>query len=293
MIKSMTAYATAERSTDDLTIAAEIRSYNSRHLDIALRLPAGYMALEEKLKELIYSRAIRGRIEIKIQIESDSQNANDFEIDQSRARSYFLALGQLRELFDFKDDISLDLLLSPGGIIKPVDSIENTEAVWRAVKDCVSQALDNLDLMRKREGDFISQDLIKRLEHIAKHLDQIQRGSSGLLPLYQQRLKERISLLTQDIVELDLGRIAQEAAFLADRSDISEETVRAASHLEQFRHLMNSDEPAGRKLNFLLQELHREFNTMGSKVGSAELSHIIIEVKSELEKIREQIQNVE
>jgi len=196
-------------------------------------------------------------------------------------------------LFDFKDDISLDLLLSPGGIIKPVDSIENTEAVWRAVKDCVSQALDNLDLMRKREGDFISQDLIKRLEHIAKHLDQIQRGSSGLLPLYQQRLKERISLLTQDIVELDLGRIAQEAAFLADRSDISEETVRAASHLEQFRHLMNSDEPAGRKLNFLLQELHREFNTMGSKVGSAELSHIIIEVKSELEKIREQIQNVE
>jgi uncharacterized protein (TIGR00255 family) len=147
--------------------------------------------------------------------------------------------------------------------------------------------------MQKKEGDFMAADLLKRLDYLDDCIGEIENDSDGLLTRYQQRLKERLGALTREMVEIDPGRLAQEAAFLADRSDISEEIVRAKSHVRQFRHIMNSEEPGGRKLNFLLQELHREFNTMGSKIGQADTSHRIVDVKSELEKIREQIQNVE
>lgn len=293
MIKSMTAYATAQYSTHQLAVSAEIRSYNSRYFDLVLRIPSGYQSLEEKIKEYISGHVIRGRVEIKIQIEMDAADANGFEIDHAKAQSFYAALNQLKDAFGIKSEISMDLFLSPGGIIKPADIAMDTEAVWPSIRDCLQHALEELDAMRKREGDFIAQDLLKRLAHINLQLEQIRAESTGLLDMYQQRLKERISALTGDIVEIDPGRIAQEAAILADRSDISEEIVRAESHLKQFLHMMKSDEPAGRKLNFLLQELHREFNTMGSKIGNAEISHRIIDVKSELEKIREQIQNVE
>jgi uncharacterized protein (TIGR00255 family) len=289
----MTAFAVAESSINGLVISTEMRSYNSRHLDVALRLPSRYLALEEKIKALIAHQAVRGRIEVKIQIETDLEETDAFEIDSGRAKGYIAALKQLKEIFKIKDDMSLSLLLSAGGILKPVETVKDLEAIWPSVENCVQKALDDLDSMRKREGDFIAQDLFARLDLINQCIDRIQKESSDLVALYQQRLKERISLLTQDIVELDAARIAQEAAIIADKSDISEEIVRATSHLQQFRHIMNSDEPAGRKLNFLLQELHREFNTMGAKVGNADISHLIIEAKAELEKIREQIQNIE
>ena len=293
MIKSMTAYATTEYTTEQLTVSTEIRSYNSRYLDLVLRIPSGYQFLEERIKEFVSARVVRGRVEVKIQVEMESSDANAFEIDQAKAQSFYAALKRLRDEFKIKSEISVDLLLSPGGIIKASDMAKDIEAVWPSVRDCLKQALEEVDAMRQREGDFIAKDLFKRLAHINAQIEQIRAGATGLLDAYQQRLKERISALTGDIVELDPGRIAQEAAILADRSDISEEIIRAESHLEQFDHIMKSGEPAGRKLNFMLQELHREFNTMGSKIGNAEISHRIVDVKSELEKIREQIQNVE
>jgi uncharacterized protein (TIGR00255 family) len=293
MIKSMTAYSTAEHVTEQLTVSTEIRSYNSRYLDLILRIPSGYQSLEEKIKEFVSARVARGRVEVKIQVEMEATDSIGFEIDQSKAQSFYAALNRLKDEFNIESEISVDLLLSPGGIIKPTDMAKDTEAVWASIRDCLQQALEEIDAMRKREGDFIAKDLLKRLAHIDAQIEQILTGASGLLDAYQQRLKERISALTGDIVEIDPGRIAQEAAILADRSDISEEIIRAESHLKQFHHIMKSDEPAGRKLNFMLQELHREFNTMGAKIGNAEISHRIIDVKSELEKIREQIQNVE
>jgi len=293
MIKSMTAYATAEHSIEAFAVSTEIRSYNSRYLDIVLRIPSGYLSLEEKIKELISGRVMRGRLDVKIQIEMDTAEPNGFEIDESKARAYYAALKQMRDEFNVNSEISLENLLHAGGIIKPVEAPRDTDAVFPAIRTCINQALEALNSMRTREGDFIARDLSERLAHIENQLAQIGSDSTGLVGVYQQRLRERISQLTQDIVELDTGRITQEAAILADRSDISEEIVRAESHLKQFHHTMASDEPSGRKLNFLLQELHREFNTMGSKVGNAEISHIIIDVKSELEKIREQVQNVE
>ena len=293
MIKSMTAYAAAESAIDVFSVSIEIRSYNSRHLDTVLRMPSGYPALEEKLKELISARVMRGRLEVRIYIEVETPEASGFEIDQAKAHSLFAALNEICDEFKLDNDISLETLIHAGGIIKPVEVPTDTEALFPVLHECLDQALTALENMRKREGDFIARDLLKRLDHIEQHLIKIKSGSSGLIDLYQQRLKERITALTQDMIEIDPGRIAQEAAILADRSDISEEIVRSESHLKQFRHIMQSDEAAGRKLNFLLQEFHREFNTMGAKVGNADISHLIIDVKSELEKMREQIQNVE
>ena len=293
MIKSMTAFANGEKTADELLVTVDIRSYNSRHIDIFLRIPQAYHSLEEKIKGLISDRVARGRVEVRIQIDDRADEAAGLEIDHARAKALVTAYNELKSEFNLKNDISLDLLVSAGGIFKPAEKLPNEDALWTAVKDCLSLTLDDLEAMRRKEGDFIAGDIGRRLDFIHDCLKQIKKGSKDLLMQYQERLKERLSILTQNTVELDPARVAQEAAFLADRSDISEEIVRAASHLDQFNLIMNAVKPAGRKLNFLLQELNREFNTMGSKIGNAEMAHLIIDVKSELEKIREQIQNVE
>ena len=293
MIKSMTGYASAEMTDGDLTVSIDIRTYNSRYLDLSLRVPSNYTSLEEKVKGLINERIIRGRVEVRVQIKDASDNAMAFEIDRPRTKAIYAALSNLKDEFGLKDDISMELLLSVGGIIKPVETAGETDAIWPTVETCFINVLDELETMRKKEGDFIARDLTARLDYIEQCIDAIKRDSDGLLIHYQERLKERITALTREIVDIDHGRLAQEAAFLADRSDISEEIVRAESHVKQFRHIMQSKQPGGRKLNFLLQELHREFNTMGSKLGHVNISHRVVEIKSELEKIREQIQNVE
>jgi len=293
MIKSMTGYAIAEESEGDIAVSVDIRSYNSRHLDVILRIPASYLGLEEKIKGLISEKVIRGRVETKIQIKKLSEDAVGIEIDRSRAKAIRNALAQLKDEFGFQAEISLDLLLSMGGVLKPIEMVGELDSCWPIVKSCLTQSLDDLERMRKKEGDFIAKDMARRLDFIQGCVRQIEADSSNLLYQYQERLMERISALTRESVEIDPGRIAQEAAFLADRSDISEEIVRIKSHLQQFRYIMDSTEPGGRKLNFMLQELHREVNTIGSKVGKADIAHRVVEVKSELEKIREQIQNVE
>jgi uncharacterized protein (TIGR00255 family) len=293
MLKSMTAYSKSEKTQEKLTVLVEIRSYNSRHLDIALRIPHGYLPLEEKIKTLISCKVSRGRIEVNLQVRDDSGEVYGFEINIPKARAYYDSLVQLKDKFNINSEISMDLLVSGVGIIKPAEMGLDMEVCWPVFEDCVNETLDNLIAMRKREGDFLEADIAARLDGIEESVDKIQKESRDLLYHYQQRLKDRIAALTKGIVEIDSDRIAQEAAFLADRSDISEEVVRAASHIKQFRAIMNSEEPAGRKLNFLMQELNREFNTMGSKTDKTNVAHIIVEVKSELEKIREQLQNVE
>ena len=293
MIKSMTGFATAERTVQDISVTVDIHAHNSKHLDVMLRVPSGYMLLEEKLKARIAERIARGRMEVKIQVKDQSEGAIAFEIDHMRAKAIQSALTELKNEFNLQNDISLELLMSVGGIIKPVETVTEAESIWPVIQECLAVALNNLETMQKKEGDFIAGDLEKRLDYIEDCIAEIENDTDELLSHYQKRLRDRISALTRDIVEIDAGRLAQEAAFLADRSDISEEIVRAKSHVQQFRHIMDSEEPGGRKLNFLLQELHREFNTMGSKIGQADTSHKIVDVKSELEKIREQIQNVE
>ena len=293
MIKSMTGYATAEVIDGDVSISTDIRAINSRHLDLVLRVPANYLGLEEKIKALINRKIARGRLEVRIQIKDSVEGTVAFEIDWPRARGMCAALNQLTNKLGFKNDLTIDNLLSVGGMIRPADAVNDTDGMWQTVKACLNRALEDLETMRCKEGDFIAEDLSERLNFIESCLTEIKIDSANLIERYQERLRERITVLTKETVEIDAARLAQEAAYLADRSDISEEIVRAQSHIEQFRQIMHAEEPGGRKLNFLLQELHREFNTSGSKIGHAETAHKVVEVKAELEKIREQIQNVE
>ena len=289
----MTAYALAERTKNKINVLAEIRSYNSRHLDIALRVPHGYSALEEKIKSRINKDLARGRVEMSLQIKDDADEAYKFEVNIPKAKAYYDSLVQLKDQLNLPFDMPVDLLVREGGVIRPAEIDRDLETVWTVVNDCLDEALKNLVAMREKEGEMIAIDIAERVNRIEKNLHQIEHVSDDLLAHYQQRLKERIVTLTRGMVEIDPERIAQEAAFLADKSDISEEILRVRSHIKQFRAIMESEEPAGRKLAFLLQELHREFNTMGSKTESTHASHVIVEVKSELEKIREQLQNVE
>ncbi len=293
MMKSMTAYARAEKVEEEINVLTEIRSYNSRYLDIVLRVSHGFNALEDKIKALIIDKVARGRIEVSLQISDDSDEAYNFEVNIPKARAYYDSLVQLKDQLNLHSEISMDLLIREGGIIRPAEIDRDMEAVWSVVRDCIDEALKNLVEMRKKEGEFIALDITGRINRIEKSVHRIEKESRDLLFHYQQRLKERIAALTRGMVEIESERITQEAAFLADKSDISEEITRVVSHIKQFHAIMKSKEPAGRKLNFLLQELHREFNTMGSKTESASASHTIVEVKSELEKIREQLQNVE
>lgn len=289
----MTAFARVEKTVGELTVTVEIRSYNSRHLDITLRVPHGYIALEEKIKGLISEKVARGRIEANLQIRDCSEGIYAFEINTPKARAYYETLVQLKDMFNINSELSIDHLVGMGGVIKPAEIDIDMEACWSVVKGCIGEALEDLVTMRRREGDYIAKDIADRLNIIDKSVDQIAKESSNLLFHYQQRLKDRISILAEGIAEIDPERIAQEAALLADRSDISEEIVRVGSHIKQFREIMDSTEPVGRKLNFLLQELNREFNTMGSKTEKVKVSHIIVTVKSEIEKVREQLQNIE
>ncbi len=293
MIKSMTAYAGYELNQDDVAVAVEIRAVNSRHLDVALRMPPGYAILEEKIKHRIGETVTRGRIEIRLQVKETTANPSCFEVDWERARSYMDAVHELKNNLELSSDLSLDHIASVSGVIQIVEKAPQAEDHWLAIDQCLQQALTDLDRMRQVEGDFIRKDFVERLAFIEKGLDQIEKDAQGVLGINQEKLAARIGSLTQGLVELDAARIAQEAAMLADRSDISEEIVRARSHLEQFRALIASQEAAGRKINFLLQELNREFNTMGAKVGQADAAHAIVDIKAELEKLREQIQNIE
>lgn len=293
MIHSMTAFARAENMASDLSVCVEIRSYNSKYLDVSLRMPPGYGPLEERIKSLISGHVARGRIEIHVKIVDTSEAAVGFEVDQEKASAYYEALKGLKQSLGFSEKIPFDLIASVPGMIKPADKKVDLDTDWAVIKDCFTDAMTDLVAMRQKEGAYLEKDLRARLTTIEDHLAEIESTAGGLTAAYQERLTARITELTQGQVPLDPVRIAQEAAFLADKSDISEEIVRAKSHILQFRNILSAEGPAGRKTNFLLQEFNREFNTMGAKVGSAEASHMIVEVKSELEKIREQAQNVE
>jgi uncharacterized protein (TIGR00255 family) len=293
MIKSMTAFSRTEAGDALRSVVVEIRSYNSRHLDLVLRLPSAYAGLEDKVKGLVAAAVARGRVEVRLQIEAKTEEAVVFAVNAPRAVAYHRALTELKKLVNIDAQVTLEQLVGMGDVIKPAEVQDDVSSSWPLIEESLGRALSDLDTMRRREGEFIAADIGQRIDGIALILERIEADASGLLEKFRDRLQERISALTDGIIAIDGDRIMQEAAILAERSDITEEIVRAASHLAQFRSLMLAGEPAGRKLNFLMQELNREFNTIGSKTDASAIAHMVVEVKAELEKIREQVQNVE
>ena len=293
MIKSMTAFSQVSNTHDTITADVTIRSYNSRHLDIAFYGPESCQVFEEDIKKIIAKTHDRGRVEIKLSVQDDAKDLDQFEVDEAKAVSYFQALKKLKEALNLSADISVTHILTARNVIVPSKKEQDSKNLWKAIEPSVKTASIHLDSMRRKEGKNLYSDLTVRMEYIEKNLKQIEKDAAEIPLIYKKRLMERISYLTSDAEGLDPVRISQEAAILADKSDVSEEIVRLYSHIKQFRDILDSDDSQGRKLNFLIQEFNREFNTIGSKAGNASLSHRVVDLKSELEKIREQVQNIE
>ncbi len=293
MIKSMTAFSQGTHTLDTITADITIRSYNSRHLDMVFYSPESCQIFEEDIKKIIARTHGRGRIEIRLHIQDTDGDLEQFEVDDAKAASYYQALRKIKDDLNLIGDISLDHILSTRNIIVPAKAELDTDKMWDAILPALETASLQLDSMRKEEGTNLYSDLRARIDYIEDNLKQVETEAASIPPVYKQRLMDRIERLTKDTDVIDPVRISQEAAVLADKSDVSEEITRLHSHIKQFRDILDAPESEGKKLNFMIQEFNREFNTIGSKAGNANLSHLVVDLKSELEKIREQVQNIE
>lgn len=293
MIKSMTAFAKAGHTQDTITAEVVVRSVNSRHLDFNVYLPEVCQAFEEDIKKIITRYHQRGRMEIRITVQDDSLEPDQFAVDEAKAIAYFKALQQINKCLNLAKDPGLDHVLCAKNIIVPAPKQLDPKLLWQVVSTAVENAARELDQMRKNEGTNLYQDLAARLDAIENQMVLVKDQAKEIPVIYKKRLEERLERLAPDKDGIDPVRLAQEVAILADKSDVTEEIVRISSHIQQFREVMKSDRSQGQKLHFLIQEFNREFNTIGSKAGNARLSHIIVDLKSRLEKIREQVQNIE
>ncbi len=292
MIKSMTGYGRVETTGQDRNIVVEFKSVNHRFLEISLRMPQALSPLELEFKKKIGEKIKRGRVEVFIRLEAGSTNAAEAIVNLDIARNYFAALQRLKNEFGLTEEIGLKTLVGFRDIFSQPAETEIQPDVLKKIAAALEEALDMLVSMRQEEGLAIYQDMKQRLDLIKGILGTINARSPQVILEYQRRLAERIKELTAGCV-IDESRLAQEAAILAEKSDITEEIVRMHSHIGQFVTLLQSAEAEGKKIDFLLQEMNREINTIGSKSNDAEIARQVIEAKSELGKLREQAQNIE
>ncbi len=293
MIKSMTAYGRGEVQQGDVVFIAEIRSVNNRFRDIILRIPKNYQILDKDLRAIISSRIRRGRVEVSIQMEdSGVADPYDLELNVPLVNSYFKIFEQLREQFGLDKEIRLESLCQMKDVVLFKPEPADIDKMRPGFQEVLKLALDSLNLMRTKEGEAIEADLSKRLEMLEGYVNEVEERAPRLVEEYRNRLKDNVAHMLNDLT-VDESRVAQEVAFFAEKSDITEEVVRLRSHLKQFREYLSIDEALGRRLDFLIQEMNREVNTLGSKASESRISRVVVEMKAELEKLREQVQNVE
>lgn len=294
MIASMTGFGQGAATVDDVTASVEMRSVNKRFLDLSVRLPQHLSAYEQKVQVLLKEAFARGRITVQIQIERETDHPLPIQVDHEAARAYAALLDELRRAAGLEEaGVRLaDLLQFSDVFTTPEESEANHEEAWQAVRAAVRQAAAELQAMRRREGEALQADLEARLDGIEANLSKVESRAPERVREARSRLKERLGELLEDDA-VDPERLEQEIALLADKMDVTEECVRLHSHLDLFREALDSDEPVGRKLNFIVQEIHREVNTIGAKASDASISRLTVQMKEEVEKIREQIQNVE
>jgi uncharacterized protein (TIGR00255 family) len=289
----MTAFGRGEYMLGDKVFIAEIRSVNNRYRDVILRIPKNLQILEDEIRSQIFTKIRRGRIEVSIHAEKNGEEAGyELELNQPLVRSYLKIISQLSDEFSLDKNLSAEYISQLKDVILIKSEEIDIDESRSGLLEALSRALDSLDVMRIQEGGAIEKDFRKRLDLMGQYLDEIQERTPLVVEEYRKRLKDRLKSLEQNIA-VDEMRLAQEVAIFADRSDITEEIVRARSHLKQFRSYMSMDDSIGRRLDFLIQEIHREFNTMGAKASDSSISARVVEVRAELEKLREQVQNVE
>jgi uncharacterized protein (TIGR00255 family) len=294
MIASMTGFGQANRSFGGYKVFIEVKSVNHRYAEIAIRMPKEWTRYEDSLKKKLQQTVKRGRVELYITAEREAGRPQDISVDWTLADGYMDAAEQIRVRYGFTERLSLiDMLGLPELIQRKEERSELDESFEQELCSCLEEAARELTQMRQMEGSFLKQDITERLQELTRLHAELQRIAPLVVKEYAGKLRIRIEELLQDQTHLEDQRLAAEIAIFADRSNVDEELIRLLSHFGQFKQLLESAEPVGRKLDFLIQEMNREVNTIGSKANFTELSAKVIDMKAELEKLREQIQNIE
>ncbi len=292
LIKSMTGYGRAQQVIDGRDILVEIRSVNHRYFEFSSRIPRAYGYLDEKLKSFLQGKVCRGKVEAAVTINNIEGKDALIQVNKSIARGYIDALREANEELLLRDDLTLSNLLRFPDTFNIQKTVDDEEEIWNAVSSVAAEALEKFIAMREAEGARLKNDVLTRSGFILENVSRVETLSPETVENYRNRLYQKLKEVLES-TEVDMQRIVTEAAIFADKVAVDEETVRLRSHISQLEGLLESDEAIGRKLDFIVQEMNREVNTIGSKCQDVNITKIVVEMKSEIEKIREQIQNIE
>lgn len=287
----MTGFGRASGQVDSCLLTVEMKSVNHRFLEITLKMPKQFMSIEDKMKKLISQSVSRGRIEVYVNLEGESLVDKDIHIDWDLLTQYVNSLHQMKERFSLKGEVTLDQILALGEGIDIREGSVSSEDVEKELLHLVKSAAWQLSEMRKAEGEQLALDLKQRLEDLTKITLELEKTAPTVVRQYRDRLEKRVSEFVSG--KIDENRILTEVALFADKADISEELTRIQSHIHQFRETLQTSGTIGRKLDFLVQELNREANTIGSKANDGHIAINVVELKSIIEKLKEQVQNIE
>lgn len=277
---------------DGKTIIVEIKSVNHRYYEFTSRVPRSCGYLDEKLKSFIQGKVSRGKIDVGVSIQSDSVSDEKIEVNSEVAKGYITALRSANEELGLEDDLTLSRIMRLPDIFDVKKIEEDEETVWNEVKSVAEKALERFIAMREAEGEKMREDILSRLDYITELVEKIEKKSPETTEKYRKKLFDKISEVLKD-TNVDEQRILTEAAIFSEKTAVDEETVRLRSHINQCREMLSMNEAVGRKLDFLIQEFNREANTIGSKCQDIEITKVVVDLKSEIEKIREQVQNIE
>ena len=292
MIKSMTGYGRAEESFNGCTITVELRSVNNRYLDCSVRIPRLYLFAEDAIKSQVQSAISRGKVDVFVTLDSAGADKVQVSVNKPAADGYYAALKQLAEDYGLSSDISVSLLSRFPEVLLAEKAEEDVEQMSKDICSVLEQALVDFDQMRTREGKRLKEDILSRAAVIEEKVALVEERSPQTVAEYRAKLEARMNEVLSN-TQLDPARILTEAAIFADKVAVDEETVRLRSHIGQLREMLSKGGATGRKLDFLIQEVNREANTIGSKCGDIEISGQVVDIKAEIEKIREQVQNIE
>ena len=292
MVRSMTGYGRNQEVLNGLSVVVELKSVNHRFYEYSSRLPRGYGFLDDKLKTHLQQRISRGKVDVFVQINALETSGSEVVVDHGLAESYLKALRELSDRYELRDDVSASALSRYPDVLTVRQAEVDEDAVWETVRTVADGALERFVAMRELEGARMREDVLSRAATIRQAVAVVEEKSPETVRAHMEKVETRMRELL-DGVPVDEARLLNEAAVFADKVAVAEETVRLNSHLDQLEQLLNSDEAVGRKLDFLVQEINRETNTIGSKCSDLNLTRIVVDIKAEIEKIREQIQNIE
>ncbi len=292
MIASMTGFGRAVTEQGGKSIQVEVRSVNNRFLDTVIKMPRQISGYEQSVRDIIGKRLQRGRVSVWINILRDDSGAATLSLNHVLAKEFVASARELSRELDLDDNIDINAVLNLPEVVTAPVPVTTDEDLWSVSKSCLQKALDQMVHMREEEGASLKNDLESRIQTLLHQIDMVETDSDGAAEQVLSKLRDRVHKL-MDTENLDEGRLEMELALLVDRMDITEECVRFRSHCDQFLDSLQAVESQGRKLNFILQEMHREINTIGSKTNLAEVSREIVDLKNEIERIREQVQNIE